>query len=300
VQAIQQIQWYAKQGVITLIKRSKDIDKLKPIDNVDLGDTIDGVRMLSVKAFGARNNTIFDPSSTSSYPLLDVHPRNAVAIIRLVRRLKAKWPDLAAILTQGVNSAPAGGTPKVISDTDTTSDGTGFHEEGRSIDFSGVVLRSTQQPGNFDALWILHDWGEKFVPNETAGAATVQPAATSPNQLDPQWPAVVNTDAEAIQHPLKYRLDYLVSEPPAVPFSLLKQVTTKVTRELFRDVYAIARSQYSPSQGEIGTYGRIIHPDYPLLGGAFNGRVAHKNHIHMNVVHYRQADVAAMWNALRP
>jgi hypothetical protein len=300
VQAIQQLQWYASQGLITLKGRSADPKKLKPIDDVDLGDTVDGVQMRVLVARGARNNTVFNATNTSPYPMMDVHPRNAVAIVRLIRNLKVNWPDLVAVITQGVNVAPANGAPKVIADSDVASDLQGYHHEGRSIDFTGVVLRSTQQPGDFDVLWIRDDWGQKSVPDESGGSARLQPDSNAPNALLNDWPAVQNTDAEAIKNPLKYRLDYLVTEPPAVHYSVVKSLTTKTTRDLFRDVYTIGREQYSPSQGDIGTYGTIIHPDYPLLGGASNGRTAHRDHIHMNVPHYRKAQMTSMWTAVMP
>jgi hypothetical protein len=300
VQAIQQLQWYASQGSITFIGRSVDPKKLKPLDDVDLGDTIDGVQMRALAARGARNNTVFNAANTTAYPMYDVHPRNAVAIVRLIRKLKAKWPDLVAVITQGVNVAPANGVPKVIADSDNTSDLQGYHEEGRSIDFTGVVLRSTQQPGDFDVLWVREDWGQKSVPDESGGPARLQPDGSNPNPLLGDWPAIQNTDAQAIQHPLKYRLDYLVTEPPAVPYSIAKSLTTKMTRELFRDVYTVGLEQYSPGQGAIGTYGIIIHPDYPLLGGPKNGRTAHRDHIHMNIPHYRKAQVTSMWTGIQP
>ena len=295
VQAIQQLIYYSSQGVITLRGRSANAKKLKPLDNVDLDAVVDGVEMRFITSRGARDHEVFQAST--SYPMLDVHPRNAVAIVRLIRGLKARWPNLVAVLTQGVNSAPGSGQPKVIPDTDTTSDLQQYHQDGRSLDFTGVVLRSTQQPGDFDVLWIREDWGQKSVP-DVSRPLTPQPALGSPNPLKADWPTTPNTDGQAKANPLKYRLDYLVTAPAPATYELSTDLTTATSRELFREVYAIARAQCFPSQGEIGTYGFIIYPDYPLVGNASSGRLAHRDHLHMNVPHYRQRDVNGMWTGV--
>jgi hypothetical protein len=302
VQAIQQLLFYSSQGLIVLNHRSTNTQQLLPVNNVDLDGTIDGVEIRYVKTIGKRDHEVFNTNVTAPYQLFDVHPRNAVAIVRLVHALKKKWPNLVCILTAGINSAPNNGRPKIIADNDAQSNMQNYHQDGRSLDFSGVVLRSQQQPQDFDVLWIKSDWGEKAVPDERQSPATLHPPVESPNQLLSEWPRTVNTEAQASVSPLKYRLDYLVTEPLSVPYSAPKlgSVTTQISRDLFRDVYTIAREQYSPSQGEIGTYGTIIHPDYPLLGGQYNGRLAHDNHIHMNVSHYRVKDTINMWSGIRP
>jgi hypothetical protein len=283
---------------------------LQGVDGVKLSamnqhGIIDGVRF-TYNGYGKKATIPFkkNPDGTSvqffdpAIGNLDV--RNAVGLVRLVRRLKAKFN-----ITEFHHSGIGSGTGKAVN----------CHNQGRAVDFTGVRL--PPEPGVLDGLIsVFDDWFQRTVPDE-------REIGVSPKTLErkPDWPhksqllefrlesldraALEGDDAKSLAADLKQagtdqaKIDQINAAHKAKIDALESSVNKAANFFSFMWMYICADFQNKrPEESEvdyrlqgpadeisrIGDRGFIMNPDHKAsdMGGP-SGREAHMAHLHFQV-----------------
>ena len=179
-----------------------------------------------------------------SMPLIQVDPRNAVALYRA-----ANWMQEQYSVTEMYHAGINGSDPKQRNDC---------HGQGRALDFSGVVGAKDGIPFEW---FVINDWGNQPVPADRKG--------DSPSN----WAYKDGGTTYRLAH----RLDEAQPSPARFFWDAFKFFAAQYRSG---DMKEFPRSLDTP----ITTGGFIMHPDHKTSAkGTANGREAHKNHFHCQI-----------------
>ena len=232
--------------------------------NVKLRSWVSSVRIIT-NLMGAKQFTAKDPNTTDgavafSMPefVSNLDTRNAVALVRLIKDLRARF-TISEFFHAGIGAAKNAGTLDC-------------HSEGRAVDFVGVRLPG--QGGTPSVLiYIQEFWGSQSVPAIADLTKNLNDPTRKARGVN--WP---ETNFPTLEYRNASRTDASMGATlrRAAPF--WRGMWNMIIREYLSDA-AGAGVQ------DIGNGGFVMHPDHPTSAPspAANGRQAHQAHLHFQI-----------------